>query len=117
MNAVALLVTMSSPSGLLGRDELTRTGPPLTRSPWFVRQARALSSAATAVRDAVGSASRLNGTQALVCSSSPGLGVGPCANADPLHLNRRPSVRTNSHWLTVWEFALEVLDEQLEDVT
>jgi hypothetical protein len=83
----------------------------------LVRHSRARPSAATTVRSAAVGASRSNRTHALACASSLALGVGPCANAEPVHLNRRPSVNTKTHCLTECAFALDELAEQLDDVT
>jgi hypothetical protein len=112
---------MSSPSGLL---ELLRSGgkagPPVTRKPFLVKHPLATPILAATTRKLADITSRLNGTQPLACSSTLGLGVDR-ANADPEHLNRRPSVKTNvqfSDELTAARgFADVDLAEQPTDVT
>ncbi len=66
---------------------------------------------ATTARKLAGITSELTVTQALACSSVLGLGVDR-ANVDPEHLNRCPSVNTNTQELTVaWRVALVATPE------
>jgi hypothetical protein len=85
---------MSSPSGLLGPC-WGNTGPPVARRPFLVKHALTSAILAATARKLTVITSRLNETQTLAGSSALGLGVDR-ANADPEHLNRRPSVNTNT---------------------
>jgi hypothetical protein len=113
MNAPRVI---SSPSGLLGPC-WGKTGPPITRRPILVKHALATAILAATARKLTDITSRLNGTQTLACSSVLGLGVDR-ANVDPEHLNRRPSVSTNTQYATATrEFALVAVEAQLAVVT
>ena len=92
----------------------------------FVKHVLVVAILATTARKLAGITSGLIVTQVLACSSVVGVGVDR-ANAGPEHLNRRPSVSTNTQELTpslcpalvvTPELAATVaVDEQLADVT
>jgi hypothetical protein len=106
---------MSSPSGLFGPC-WGKTGAPVTRKPSVVKHALATAILAATARKLADITSRLNWTQALACSSVPGLGVDR-ANADPEHLNRRPSENTNAQELApARRFAIFAVDVQPAEV-
>jgi hypothetical protein len=68
-------------------------------------------------REAAGTTSRDRATHPAVWSSVLGLGVER-ENADPEHLNRRPSVKMNTQVLEAAGFpGLDAVDEQADDVT
>lgn len=118
MNAVALRSSMiSSPSGLVGLC-WGKTGPPVARTAFLVKHARTVSSVAKTAREATETTSGVKATHRAACSSVLGLGV-EWANADPEHLNRRPSVSTKVQELAgTLGFALvDAAAEQLDEVT
>src|SRR5437899_6366281 len=99
MNAPPLpLPAMSSPSGPPGGCPPGSTVPPVTRKPRLVRHARALAITVSSLLGTTGTGSVLRGAHALSFASSLALGYER-SDRRPRHLNRRPSLNTNSQYV------------------